>query len=176
MIRTILKSTLAAALVAGSLLSTSAAYASDSSKGWVGGLFGLTVPSYNGTQARGMYGLTAGAKVGTEFGVGVYYLSSQKRESIGDFNFDLYGVQVGYHFEGEANGVFIAGRIGTSKIAVNGTTNASPMNYGAVVGYDYMLVEHVSLGGEVSFMSIASAASTESFTALNFLAALKLWF
>lgn len=175
MIRSILKSTLAAALLAGSLLSTSAAQASDT-KGWVGGLFGLTVPSYNGTQARGMYGITAGAKVGTEFGLGVYFLSSQKRESIGDFNFDLYGVQVGYHFEGEANGVFIAGRVGTSKIAVNGTTNASPMNFGAVVGYDYMLMEHASLGGEVSYMSIASAASTESFTTLNFLAALKLWF
>ncbi len=174
MIRFFVNSTLAA-IFAVFLLSTSPAQAIDS-KGWVGGLYGLTVPSYNGTGARGIYGLTAGAKVGTEFGVGVYYTSSQKRESIGDFNFDLYGVQAGYHFEGEANGVFIAGRIGTSKIAVNGATNVSPMNVGAVVGYDYMLGDHLSLGGEISYMSIAASAPIESFTTLNFLAALKLWF
>lgn len=164
-----------AALLSVALFSPTAAHADDS-KAWVGGLFGLTVPSYNGTQARGIYGLTAGAKIGTEFGVGVYYTSSQKRETIGDFNFDLYGVQAGYHFEGEANGVFIAGRIGTSKLSVAGATNVSPMNFGAVVGYDYMLFDHASLGGEASYMSIASAAGTEGFTTLNFLASLKLWF
>ena len=142
-------------------------------KAWAGGLLGLTVPSANGTTSRSQYGLTAGAKVGTELGVGVYYLSSQKTEDgIGAYNFDLYGAQVGYHFEGEADGVFIAGRIGTSKVGPN---NLSPMNIGVVAGYDYLLSEHLSLGGEVSYMSIAASGNQGGFTTLGFLAALKLW-
>jgi Outer membrane protein beta-barrel domain len=163
----------ALALVSAPLFSN-IAHAAPDSHGWAGGLLGLTVPDADDTSSRGIWGLTAGAKLGSEWGIGAYYLTSHKNEDFGKFDFDLYGVQFGYHFEGEANGVFIAGRIGTSKIEAGGL-DESPTNIGVVAGYDYMLGEHFSLGGEASFMNI-SGDDIESFTLLSFMGAAKLWF
>lgn len=153
------------------------AHAEEDPNGWVGGLLGLTVPNADETSSRSMWGLTAGAKLGSEWGLGAYYLTSHKDEGtpIGDFNFDLYGVQCGYHFEGEARGVFLAGRVGTSKLT-SGVTDISPMNLGAVAGYDFFLGDHFSLGGEASFMNISGSDGIESFTILSFMGAAKFWF
>jgi hypothetical protein len=148
------------------------AHAGPDSRGWVGGLLGLTVPDADNTSSRSMWGLTAGAKLGSEWGIGAYYLNSEKSS---EFDMNLYGVQFGYHFEGEANGVFIAGRLGTSKLE-SGSVEWSPTNLGVVAGYDYMLGEHFSLGGEASFMSIGKDNNQESFTILSFLGAAKFWF
>lgn len=176
------KSLLALVLVGASMfatLSSEVAQAGVDSRGWVGGLLGITVPDTDGVSSRSIWGLTAGAKLGSEWGVGAYYLNSSKNEDFGKYDLNLYGVQFGYHFEGEANGVFIAGRIGTSKIEVGGA-DFSPTNLGVVAGYDYMLGEHFSLGGEASFMTIASdsgaGARSESFTLLSFMGAAKFWF
>src|ERR1700733_4941551 len=73
------------------------AHAADGGEnGWVGGLFGLTVPNADNTTSRSMYGITAGAKLGSEYGIGVYYLTSRQNETIygvsTPFNYDLYGV------------------------------------------------------------------------------------
>ncbi len=169
------RSTLVALALGLVTLSSPLAQAGVDSRGWVGGLLGLTVPDANDTSSRGMWGLTAGAKLGSEWGIGAYYLNSSKNEDFGKFDLNLYGVQFGYHFEGEANGVFIAGRIGTSKIDRNGA-DLSPTNLGVVAGYDYMLGEHFSLGGEASFMSVGKDNGFDSFTLLSFLGAAKLWF
>lgn len=152
------------------------AHAAEIPHAWVGGLFGLSVPNADNTSSRGMYGITLGAKLGDNLGLGGYYMSSQKDESIiGKFNYDLFGVQLSFHFDGDATGAWFGGRIGTSK--VNTTSGSySPMNLGAVGGYDYLLAEHISLGGEVNWMSISSASPQAGFSTLNFLAALKLWF
>ena len=172
MIRTLL------ALAVAAFVSTHA-LAAEIPHAWVGGLFGLAVPNYDGTTSRGMAGLTVGAKLGDNLGLGAYYLSSSKDETGGRFNYDLYGIQASYHFDGDAVGAWFGGRIGTSKIDASSSgisVSASPMNIGAVGGYDYMLTDHISLGGEVNWMSISESLPVKSFSTLDFLAALKLWF
>ena len=165
----------AIALATLTTLASTAAFAAEPSHAWVGGLFGLSVPNYDQTTSRGMFGITAGAKLGDNLGVGAYYLSSAKDENGTKFNYDLYGVQLSYHFDGEANGAWFGGRVGTSKINV-GSSSYSPLNIGAVGGYDYMFTDHLSLGGEVNWMSISESQPLKSFSTLNFLAALKIWF
>jgi len=163
-----------AALALSALISVPA-FAAEIPHAWVGGLFGLAVPNADNTSTRGMFGLTAGAKLGDNLGVGAYYLTANKDENtIGRFNYDLYGVQLSYHFDGEATGAWFGGRIGTSKIDTGATY--SPMNFGVVGGYDYLLIDHVSLGGEINWMSISESAPLKSFSTLDFLAAVKFWF
>ncbi|MEK7357440.1 MAG: outer membrane beta-barrel protein [Bdellovibrionota bacterium] len=147
--------------------------------GWVGGLFGLSIPNADQTTSRGAFGITGGAKLGSEWGIGGYYLTSHKDETGGKFGYDLYGIEFAYHFEGEAAGVYLGGRVGTSKIT-SGAITTSPTNYGAVAGFNHFLSDHVSLGGELNFFSVPESTSTattvKGFTMLNFLAAAKFWF
>lgn len=155
--------------------------------GWVGGLFGLSIPNANNTTSRGAFGITGGAKLGSEWGIGGYYLTSSKDETGGKFGYDLYGVEFAYHFEGEAAGVYLGGRVGTSKLtssAAGTDFTTSPLNYGAVAGFNHFLGERVSLGGELNFFSIPESSTTvgattstiAGFTMLNFLASAKFWF
>ena len=68
--------------------------------GWVGVQGGMSVPNYSNTSARSLFGITGGAKVGSEFGVGGYYQSSKKDEAANgvtfSFGYDLYGVMLAY--------------------------------------------------------------------------------
>lgn len=146
-------------------------------KGWIGALGGLSVPNQSDSTSRLMFGITGGAKLGTEFGVGGYFLSASKDEggSLGTFTYEMYGVEFAYHFEGEANGVYVGGRLGTSKVKAGGIS-ASPLNYGAVAGYNHFLGENFSLGGEVNFFSIPTENNVRGFTMLNFLGSAKFWF
>ncbi len=154
--------------------------ADEDSGAYVGGLFGLSVPSANNTSARPLYGIMGGAKLGSEYGVGGYYFSSSKKEDAGagqkfDFNYDLYGVEGSYYFEGEAKGVFLGLRLGLSKVK-SVSSNVSPFHWGLVAGYNKFLGANFSLGGEVSYYSIAAADPVSGFNTLNFLAAARLWF
>lgn len=149
-------------------------------QGWAGGLVGITVPNADNTSSRMMYGITAGAKLGSELGLGGYFLTSNKKEdTAGDFNYQLYGIQLNYHFEGEAAGAWFGARLGISKVRA-GLAEYSPANYGIVGGYDYALSDQISLGAEASYMGVASGTdngqSVDSFGMINFLAALKFWF
>jgi hypothetical protein len=175
LIRQRIRQLMIVALATVTLGSSVNAKASEIPHAWVGGLFGLSVPNADNSSSRGMFGITGGAKIGDNLGVGGYSLSSQKDETFGKFNYDLFGVQVSYHFDGDATGAWFGGRIGTTKVD-SGALNFSPMNIGAVAGYDYLLAQHISLGGEVSWMSISESSPLKSFSTLNFLAALKFWF
>jgi hypothetical protein len=167
------------------------AAASGEAAAWVGALGGISVPNYANTTSRTMMGVNAGAKVGTELGVGAYYLTSSKDENVSGvttpFGYDLYGVMGGYFFEGEAKGVHLGLMLGMSKVTskyLTDSVSTSPMHWGLVAGYDHMLGDFFSLGGSLNFISIAnSTASTTSgtwlqagFSTLNFLASLKFWF
>lgn len=181
--KSLFRSVLAPGVIAIVAMSTSSAHAADPTA-WVGGIFGLAVPNADDTTSRAIYGLTGGAKIGSELGVGVYYLTSQKDEDLtggvkGKFDFDLYGVELAYHFEGEAKGVYLGGRLGTSKVRVGtplGNVSTSPFHWGLVAGYNHMIGDHFSIGGEANFMSVAEADNIKSFNTLNFLATGKLWF
>ncbi len=167
------------------------AAASGESAGWVGALGGISVPNYENSTSRTMMGITAGAKLGTEFGVGAYYLTSNKDESVNGvttpFGYDLYGVMGGYFFEGEAKGVHLGLMLGMSKVSSKYLTygaSTSPMHWGLVAGYDHMLGDNFSLGGSLNYISIANSSvstvagtwSQNSFSTLNFLASAKFWF
>lgn len=163
----------------------------DDKRGFAGGLFGISIPDYEDTSARGMFGFTGGAKIGTEFGVAGYYLSSGKEESAEgatfDFDYNLYGVQFSYHFEGEAIGAWFGARLGLSKVTsrVSGVAiEGSPLHIGVAGGYDHFIADNVSLGGEISYLNVADFNETVSgvtvkskaFNTLNFLGAAKFWF
>lgn len=180
----------------GMLEKSNAAGGSDSS-GWVGVQGGMSIPNYGGTSARPGFGFSGGAKVGTEFGVGAYYLTSKKDETIAgstsSFGYDLYGVMFGYFFEGEAKGVYLGALLGMTKLTTQSTVSGtryevstSPMHYGAVVGFDKPIFGGLSLGGELTYVSIASSsgklgststnASLDAFSTLNAMGAVKFWF
>lgn len=152
-------------------------------KGYVGGLFGLSVPDHDETSSRMAFGILGGARLDGEFGLGAYYISSSKEETIGaadlDFNYQLYGFEGSFHFEGVADGAFVGLRVGISKVKV-GTEEYSPTHYGALFGYDYSLTDAWTVGLEGSFMRIEgdkkAAGDLEGFGALQFLASTKMWF
>lgn len=158
---------------------------------YAGGLLGLSVPSASNSSARPMMGINAGAMLGTEFSVGGYYLYSGKKESSNgtdfDFIYQLYGVEAQYRFEGEAKGAFFGVRAGLSKVKLrvgSFEVETSPVHFGLVGGYDYRILPNVSLGGEISWMSLSQAETTtagltvrsDSFNTLNFLGSAKFWF
>jgi hypothetical protein len=163
-------------------------------KGWIGGLFGVSAPTRSDATSRAIYGLTAGAKLGTELGLGVYYLTSPKDENvqgqtIGN-NFDFYGIEGAYHFEGEAKGAYIGARIGITNVkikpsnALTPSVSTTPVHWGPTVGYNYWLNRNFSLGGDVSYLLVSESsefvgganATIPAFNALNIGATAKFWF
>ena len=167
-----------------------AATRSDSTSGMsFGAMGGMMVPNKSGTAARPGFGVHVGAQLGTEFGIGGYYLSSKKDEggTIGNFDMDFFGIEGVYRFEGEAKGGYFGGRLGVSKINVGLSTsqvNLSPYHVGFIGGYDRFLTDFISIGGELGFYSVGQSEATpsigskvtvDSFTALSFMACLKFW-
>ena len=163
------------------------AFAGEDRAGNIGASYGLSVPDYAGSTSRTIVGFQGTAKLGSEWGLGGYYLSSSKTESgtalTGDFTYQLYGVKGTYHFEGEARGVYFGGMLGVSKIHA-GTADTSPTHYGALAGYDKMFGDMFSVGGEFSYVMVGASSTTlsgvnvnlNSFNALNFSVGIKLWF
>ncbi len=172
-----------------SLLSVSAQAAAEGEQAlWVGGAAGVIVPTKSSTTARTAFGVTAGAKIGTEMGLGAYYFTSPKDEggTVGKFDLNFYGVEGTYHFEGEAKGAYFGVRLGITKIDLGtgaALVSVSPFHVGAVGGYNHFITDNFSLGGDVSAYSVSKGDATvsgvtvsvESFSALSFLATLKLW-
>lgn len=156
---------------------------------WFGAAGGLLVPNKSSTSARDFYGVTAGAKIGTEFGLGAYYFSSKKDEggTLGRFDLGFYGVEGTYHFEGEAKGAYFGVRLGITKIDFGVAPNqvaASPFHVGLIGGYNHWLTDFISVGGDLGFYSVSKGEATsltgvtvsnDSFSALSFLATVKFW-
>ncbi|MGE0763279.1 MAG: outer membrane beta-barrel protein [Bdellovibrionales bacterium] len=172
--------TLCSALV---LTLLSATMAEAQAKGYAGLLLGMSVPDADDTSARPMYGVQGGARLDGEFGLGAFYLTSKKEETVNavktDYDYNLYGLEGSFHFEGVADGAYIAARIGLAKVDV-GTVNYSPMIWGLLFGYDHFLSEKFSLGIEGGFTSVQGddngTNNLDGFTMLNFLVAAKMWF
>ncbi len=160
-------------------------------KAWIGVSGGLSVPNKSDTSPRPILGVNLGAKLGSEFSIGAHFLTSSKDESVSGmsvpWNYQLYGVSGAYHFEGEAEGVYLGALIGMSRMetkALGGDLATSPMHWGVMAGYDYpMAGDMFSLGGELSFISISGASGsvhgvsreTDAFSILNFILTLKFW-
>lgn len=153
------------------------------SSGWIGGIFGIHIPDADDTSARPAFGITGGAKLGTEWGFGAYYLNSAKEETINrvklGFDYTMYGVEGAYHFEGEAAGVYMGARLGMTNLEV-GAVDGKPMHWGLLAGYNHWLTENLSLGGEATYFNVADSDDNgiplESFSIIAFHATLKLWF
>lgn len=188
---TVIRILFAAVSLVAALSSVESADAAEDKAAWVGVNGGISVPNYDNTTSRTILGINGGAKIGTELGVGAYYLTSKKEESVAGasvaFDYDLYGVMGGYFFEGEARGVHLGVMLGMSKVASKVgaySVSTSPMHWGLVAGYDYMIADRFSIGGSVNYISIANSSASytggtwnqNGFSTLNFLGAVKVWF
>lgn len=174
-------------IIGGMGVSTAHAQNTDAN-GWVGGIFGLHIPDAEDTSARAAFGVTGGAKLGSEWGFGGYYLNSAKEETVNgvatDFDYSMYGVEGAYHFEGEAAGVYLGLRLGMTNLDV-GTLDSRPMHWGLLAGYNHWLMDNFSLGGEATFFNVASSDDTltngavqniDGFNVIAFQATAKFWF
>lgn len=169
------------------LLSLFSAQALAQAKGYVGAVGGFSVPDAEDTTGRPAFGILAGARLDGELGLGAYFLTSSKKETVdnvkGDFNYSLFGVEGSFHFEGIADGAFVALRMGLAKIKA-GQANTSPFTYGLAFGYDYFFNDNMSAGIDAGFMSVQKGSENingvshevKAFNMLNFMAALKFWF
>ncbi len=178
---------LALALMIAATLEATKAHAAEDYAGNIGVSYGLSVPDYSGTTSRSIIGFQGTAKLGSEWGLGGYYMTSSKSETINsvtsDFNYQLYGVKGTYHFEGDARGVYFGALVGISKVKA-GSIDTSPTHYGLLAGYDKMLGDMFSIGGEFNYIVVGSGSTTynnasytvDSFNTLNFAMTGKLWF
>lgn len=156
-------------------------------KGYVGAIGGFSVPDAEDTSGRPIFGAVVGSRLDGELGLGGYFLSSSKKEKINsvdaDFDYALYGIEGSFHFEGIADGAFVALRMGLAKIKV-GEANMSPFSYGLGFGYDHFINEAFSVGIDAGFMSVQKSsdnvngvsADQKAFNMLNFMVAAKFWF
>lgn len=156
-------------------------------KGYLGGFLGMSIPDYDDTSARPMFGLLGGARLDGEWGLGGFYLSSSQEEDVNgtkfDFNYQIYGFDGTFHLEGVADGAYVGARLGFAKLEV-GSVSVSPMAWGLHFGYDHFFTENFSAGVEAGFMSVegdsdtvgTTTVTTDGFTLLNFAATGKFWF
>ena len=152
-------------------------------RGYLGVQGGLSVPDADDTSSRLGYGVVGGARLDGEFGIGAYYLNSSKEESVAgtdvDFNYQLYGFEGTFHFEGVADGGYVGLRVGISKVDVGGI-EFSPTSYGALFGYDYFVKDNWSVGLEGSYMRVEGddkdGVELDGFSTLQLLASTKVWF
>lgn len=153
-------------------------------KGYVGGMAGMSVPSYDSTTARTGYGFMGGVRLDGELGVGAYFLGSSKTEDFNGestpFNYQLYGIEGSFHFEGIADGAFLGIRVGTTKLRVGSNINTSPTHLGPIFGYDRIFDDNFSVGVEGSWISVDSSSQSQknikNFNILSFNAVAKMWF
>ncbi len=169
------------------LLAMCSAPALAQAKGYVGAIGGFSVPDAEDTSGRPIFGAVAGSRLDGELGLGGYFLSSAKKEKVNnvdvDFEYALYGIEGSFHFEGIADGAFVALRMGLAKIKV-GDANMSPFSYGLGFGYDHFINEAFSVGIDAGFMSVQKSSDSvngvsvdqKAFNMLNFMVAAKFWF
>ncbi len=160
---------------------------------YLGAVGGVSVPDADGTTQRTGYGFEAGAKLSDEFGVGAFFLTSNKEELAGnglsnfEFDYAIYGVEANYLFDGSAAGAYVGARAGLSKVSKvldSGKSYAiSPFVWGLQAGYDYMLGTHLSLGAQMNAMFVSGGSMDTTtglivgpFDVLNFLGVVKFWF
>jgi len=169
------------------LLSSFSVSALAQAKGYLGGFAGMSVPDYDDTSARLAYGVLGGARLDGEWGFGGFFLSSSKEEEANgqksDFNYNLYGIEGSYHFEGVADGAYFGARVGIAKVDIKATTTRSysPMVWGIHLGYDYFFNDNASFGVEAGYMNVEKESSAtkgdlKSFGMINFALTGKFWF
>jgi len=165
-------------------------YASAQSSAFIGGVAGFSVPDYEDTSARPMFGIVGGAKLSGEWGLGGFYLTASKGESMDpsnsgtktdmDFNYTMYGLQGMYYLEGIADNAYLAARVGMAKVKQDDET-FSPLAWGLLFGYDFPVREFFTLGLEAGFMAVqgddkSAGKSIDGMTMINLLGAAKFWF
>ncbi len=158
---------------------------------YVGGLGGGSVPRAEASSNRPIYGLLAGARLHHEWGVGAFFKSSNKRESVEGvdrkFAYDMYGFEGSFHFDNVADGAFVGARLGFAEVSrelAAGQLRLTPLVWGVFFGYDHFLKEFFSLGAEGGFMvmgaekgSLAGVTIEEKrWAMLNFNLSVKFWF
>lgn len=155
----------------------------------IGGLFGVVDPGNLATDASIHFGVDMGFQPVNQFGLGLSltYYSDRKNNPNGYIDSSLFPVLVetSYHFSKYSNLKALSGfHIGTKQgfifkneevSTINATTvNNSSLGFGIgpLVGYDYMISDKFSLGGEFNYVFVID---NKNYNMANLSAALKYW-
>ncbi|MCB0366763.1 MAG: hypothetical protein H6624_10740 [Bdellovibrionaceae bacterium] len=157
--------------------------------GYVGIVYGLSVPDIANTKTHQLYGVKGGSQISDSYGFGGYHMVSSEEtgRNNGDFSFSLTGLEFRSFLTGGDKKVYVGVRAGVSKFnTVENSTDVifSPYHYGIVSGYDFKLFSLLNVGIEGSFMamqrSLTTAGSTEvelkPFHLMSFLGVINLAF
>lgn len=157
--------------------------------GYVGLVYGLSVPDIANTKTHQLYGVKGGSQVSESWGFGGYHMlsSEAKGPNNGDFSFSLTGLELRSFLTTGEKKVYVGVRAGVSKINMVANSNDvifSPYHYGIVSGYDFKLFKYFNVGIEGSFLamqrSLTDSGGTEvelkPFHAMSFLAVINLAF
>ncbi len=164
---------------------TETSTASQGEKGYAGILFGgnSTTNSPGDNQTTTTFGATAGAKLASEFGIGLFG-SYYSQKSSGSFLGLPSGASTstavitgqgnffagGFHFGAEAGPAISSWSGYVSN--VNAGDSRTVMVYGPEGGYDYKLSKTASIGAEAHYLLSTGDSSIDN---IQFLAALKVW-
>ena len=157
--------------------------------GYVGLVYGLSVPDIANTKTHQLYGVKGGSQVSESWGFGGYHMisSEAKGPNSGDFSFSLTGLELRSFLTTGEKKVYVGIRAGVSKINMVESSNDvifSPYHYGIVSGYDFKLFKYFNVGIEGSFLamqrSLTDSASNEielkPFHVMSFLGVINLAF
>ncbi len=160
--------------------------------GYAGIYLGIARPSLEGYDDVNLgYGLSAGLKFHEEYSAGLYFLTSTSEASFGataslpatvvENRVSFYGVEGDYHFLGTLEGLRAGVRVGLSTKA----TTTSPQGVASVsqsdtdfalgpqLGYDFMISEQISVGGEANIFFVLGG---DSFNVIHALGTAKFHF
>jgi len=162
---------------------------SNAGGGYVGLVYGLSVPDISNTKVHQLYGVKGGAQVSDAYGFGGYHMVSNEQEGLynADFSFSLTGLEFRNFLTSGEKKVFVGIRAGVAKVnAVDGTKNVtfSPYHYGIFSGYDFKLFSILNVGIEGSFLAMGRSRTTgasaelelKPFHVINFLGVINLSF
>ena len=141
--------------------------------GYVGIIYGLSVPDANNTQDHILAGINGGAVISGRFSFGGYHFVSNKKDgpNNSDFQYSLTGLEGRYNLTTGAKKVFVGLRVGISKIdtVANSTeVTFSPYHYGLVSGYEMQLFSMLNIGIEGSYMAFSRTDTETSGGTVNF--------
>ena len=155
----------------------------DELPGYIGVLAGVNQPSGSGANTTPALGLSAGARIIPNFGLGVFGayfgqtsaggllgLPSNTAVStgllVGQARIYLSGLHIGAEFGGAMK--FWSG----TSSALHGGSSTTSLVYGPEAGYDHHLSRNFSLGGEIHYLI---STAEQDVNAIQLLAAVKFW-
>jgi hypothetical protein len=150
-------------------------------------MYGHSVPDAENTNTYILTGVKGEAFFTPQLSAGGYYLMSDgsgEPSILEKFRYSFHGIQGAYHMPASGGDIFIALRMGVTKIQHTVNTvdvTFSPYHYGIATGYDYHMGKYIALGFEGSYLHVQRGRTTQagssvlldSFNVINFMLSLQ---